>query len=434
MNETSSREPSRILVQEGQYLFHAGDEADCAYLVEEGRLQVIQDIDGTEFPIAEIGPHELVGEIGILGDQPRTASVRALEKTVLVILTQEGIERILESDPGMAKRLVRVLIRRLTRLLETVIKQREQRYRIMDEARQDWKPRIQAKPAEREKPRIESIPAGEKTEKEPMQAGEEMSIELPGNIVMTFCYVPAGEFYMGSTGSGHVMSEDEAPVHLVRITRPFWLAKYPVTQEQWKSVMRENPSEFQDEDAPVHCVSWYDCQKFLNKLRNRQQKGFRFPTEAEWEYACRAGSTTRFYWGDDPDEYEIDLYAWYSDNSMGETRPEQPENPYAVGAAKPRPMGMRKRPHGVGQKRPNRWGLHDMVGNVWEWCHDRYAPYEEQAITIDPRGPQLGKDQVIRGGSWFNVPLFLRSAKRFKNNPESCQNIIGFRPARTATE
>jgi formylglycine-generating enzyme required for sulfatase activity len=182
---------------------------------------------------------------------------------------------------------------------------------------------------------------------------------------------------MGSPDSdkGRQVS-DEKPQHRVRITKPFYLGKYLVTQEQWEAVMGNNPSHFKGPKNPVEQVSWDDCQQFLRQAQREvgvRGGKFQLPTEAQWEYACRAGSTTRYCFGDD--ESGLGEYAWYDKNSGNKTHP-------------------------VGEKKPNAWGLYDMHGNVWEWCQDWYdGGYYANSPTDDPTGP--GSNRVLRGGSWF---------------------------------
>ena len=175
----------------------------------------------------------------------------------------------------------------------------------------------------------------------------------------------------------------------MRITKPFYLGRYLVTQEQWKALTGNNPSRFNGPKNPVECVSWRECQQFLEKLNARQggQVGkFQLPTDAQWEYACRAGSTTRYFFGDD--EAAASDYAWYNANSGQTTHP-------------------------VGEKKPNAWGLYDMHGNVDEWCQDWYdAAYYAKSPMDDPIGPATGSYRVHRGGCWIADAGACRSAFR----------------------
>ena len=202
---------------------------------------------------------------------------------------------------------------------------------------------------------------------------------------MALVLIPAGEFLMGSPASprreelvklyrGKVEEyQREFPQHPVRISKPFWLGKFEVTQEQWHAVMGANPSRHQGAKNPVDQVSWHDCQGFLAKLNQRLAASrFRMPTEAEWEYACRAGTATQFCFGDAAER--IKDYAWFKGNSAGQ-----------------------KRTHPAGQARPNAWGLYDMHGNLWEWCGDWYERYTAGAQG-DPKGPAQSALRVQRGG------------------------------------
>ncbi len=199
--------------------------------------------------------------------------------------------------------------------------------------------------------------------------------------VGTFVQIPAGEFMMGSENG----RDDEKPVHKVRISQPFEMGKYQVTQEQWQAVMGDNPSYFKGEaNLPVEQVSWDDVQEFLKRL-NAKNNGYqyRLPTEAEWEYACRAG-TTGDYAGN------IDEMAWYGKNSGVKTHP-------------------------VRQKKPNLWGLYDMHDNVREWCADWYGEnYYQQSSEVDPIGPSTGSGRVLRGGCWYLYAAYLRAANRYR--------------------
>ena len=224
-------------------------------------------------------------------------------------------------------------------------------------------------------------------------------IDLGRGVTLELVWIPPGEFLMGSPDGERGRDGDEGSQHRVRITKGFWMGKYEVTQKQWETVMGHNPSRFKgDGRRPVESVSWDDCQEFLKKLNSRASSpGFRLPTEAEWEYACRAGTTTRFYWGDHSDS----AHAWYRDNSG-------------------------RHPHPVGEKKPNAWGLYDMSGNVWEWCHDRYGNYSPKPVT-DPRGPSSGSNRVLRGGSWTNYARYCRSSNRLRLTASNQYNIVGVR-------
>jgi hypothetical protein len=175
----------------------------------------------------------------------------------------------------------------------------------------------------------------------------------------------------------------------VKLTKGFWLGVYPVTQAEWQKVMGSNPSRFKGDSRPVEQVSWGDCQEFCRKLSAREGRTYRLPTEAEWEYACRAGTTTTYCFGDGV--VNLGEYAWYGGNSNDQT-------------------------HSVGQKKANGWGLYDMHGNVYQWCQDWYGAYP-QTDQVDPHGPSEGSDRVLRGGSWSDDPRYCRSAYRITFEP-----------------
>ena len=243
---------------------------------------------------------------------------------------------------------------------------------------------------------------------------EGITVELGLGVVMDMVRIPAGSFMMGSPEDEEHHRRSEGPVHKVNIRDAFYLGKYEVTQEQWEAVMGDNPSLFKGAKRPVEEVSWNDCEGFLDKLNalaaSTAAKGhFRLPTEAEWEYACRAGTTTRFCWGDSGLESVVNEHCWY-DTNTDETQ------------------------H-VGQKRPNAWGLYDVSGNVEEWCQDWCdLNYYDDSPTDDPTGPRSGSDRVLRGGSHFSrEPAFLRCAKRYGIPPDSRSSHIGFRVAMTLT-
>jgi formylglycine-generating enzyme required for sulfatase activity len=216
------------------------------------------------------------------------------------------------------------------------------------------------------------------------KTADSLTVDLGGGVKMELVLIRPGSFMMGSEGGNFA---DEKPVHKVTITKPFYIGKCEVTQGEWQAVMGTNPSSFKGEKNPVETVSWNDCQTFIAKLNEKVAQGaFRLPTEAEWEYACRAGSSTAFCYGDD--EKQLGDYAWYSGNRSETTHP-------------------------VGKKKPNAWGLYDMHGNVWEWCQDWYGSgYYSDGPDSDPQGPSSGLTRVLRGGSWSYDPVSCRSAGR----------------------
>jgi formylglycine-generating enzyme required for sulfatase activity len=253
-------------------------------------------------------------------------------------------------------------------------------------------------------------------------SGEPVAVAVtPKPSLVDLVPIPGGTFLMGSPESeeGRLFYED--PVHGVQIS-PFQCMRVPVTRRLYRQITGTDPGwpEGDADDRPVNNVSWLDAVKFCNQLSDREgltpcyemnkedviwqhaANGYRLLTEAEWEYACRAGSTTRWSFGDD--EGALGDHAWYAENSSDELRP-------------------------TGRKKPNAWALHDMHGNVFEWCWDRFGPYTEAAST-DPSGPQEGLGRVLRGGAFFNSPRFLRSAYRFRNLPENRDRNVGFRCAR----
>ena len=216
---------------------------------------------------------------------------------------------------------------------------------------------------------------------------------------MKFRQIPAGTFTMGDASG----DDDETP-HEVTLTKPFKMGVHEVTQAQYEQLMGTNPSEFKGAENPVERVSWEDAVEFcrrLSELPAEKEAGhvYRLPTEAEWEYACRAGTTTNFGFGDD--DSNLDDYAWFRENSAEKTHP-------------------------VGGKKPNAWGLYGMHGNVGEWCQDWKEDYPEGAVT-DPMGPASGQYRVIRGGSWVNTADYCRSATRFGGKLSYSVNGLGFR-------
>ena len=246
-------------------------------------------------------------------------------------------------------------------------------------------------------------------------------VDLGGGVAMEFVLIPAGKFLMGDEAG----LDWEKPVHEVVITKPFYLGKYEVTQEQWEAVMGDHSSRFRGPKNPVETVSWRDCQAFVKKLNARAEGGasFSLPTEAQWEYACRAGTTTGWSFGDDAES--LDDYAWHGGNSgpTGNPLRQQEANPV-----------VEKKTHPVGGKKPNAWGLYDMHGNVWEWCADWWGTdYYGKSPAEDPTGPQSGASRVLRGGSWLsNPPEYFKCAHRWNAPGDYYANDrYGFRVART---
>jgi formylglycine-generating enzyme required for sulfatase activity len=255
---------------------------------------------------------------------------------------------------------------------------------------------------------------------------EQLTINDPieNSIGMVFVPIPAGEFLMGSNNANATTSA--RPQHLVKITKSFYLSSFVVTQQQYQKVMGDCPWQVNDHvqegpDYPATDVSWNDAVEFCRKLGEQEGVAYRLPTEAEWEYSCRAGTTSEYSFGDDP--ALLDEYAWYSNNAWN------------IGE---------KYPHTVGQKQPNVWGLYDMHGNVGEWCHDWYDLYDlyKRGALEDPLGPKqseispeiskFGLQRILRGGTCLQTAFLARSAARLPHGPEIPHFASGFRPVRVA--
>ncbi len=254
--------------------------------------------------------------------------------------------------------------------------------------------------------------------KAPNNAQSELKTESGVEIVQ----LPGGRFKMGDE------NEVDAIPHEV-VVSSFYIDKYPVTQEEYKRVMEKNPSRWKAAKNPVEQVRWSDAVRYCN-ARSRLEKlqpcydlqtwqcdfnanGYRLPTEAEWEYACRAGTKTAYFFGNAP--LKLKDYAWFDENS----------------GAKPRP---------VAQKQPNPWGLYDMYGNVWEWCHDFYqVDYYQESPEENPKGPKTGETKVVRGGAWKFSADSCRSGYRYNEAPgyaDVCfgYDIYGFRCVRNVPD
>jgi len=236
---------------------------------------------------------------------------------------------------------------------------------------------------------------------------------------VVFRLVPPGEFQMGASPGDSAAFDDEKPPHKVTIPSPLYVAKFPVTQQEWQAVMGQNPSHFQTgmvkekggffkqekkleadtKHHPVESVSWEDCQGYLNRVHDRLDlefgKAIRLPTEAEWEYACRAGTTDSRYGN-------LDAIGWFDGNSGSMTHP-------------------------VDQKRPNAWGLHDMIGNVWEWCEDTWHGGYKNAPSDGSAWTGGDTSRVVRGGCWGKYPRVCRSSRRNRRGPVGRDYDLGFR-------
>lgn len=252
---------------------------------------------------------------------------------------------------------------------------------------------------------------------------EERAVSLPGPTALHLVRVAPGVFVMGDDKG----NPDERPARRVNVPRAFWLGMTEVTQAQWTAVMGTNPSEFKGPRGPVENVNWLDAHEFLRRL-NALPTGFvfRLPAEVEWEYACRAGSTTRYAHGDDA--ARLGKHAWFRDNSGAH------EFLGWLGLARGLNRGLRglalpwRVPtwgtSDVASKKPNAWGFYDMHGSAWEWCEDLYAGGPEA-----PLAPNTPEARVIRGGSWFSIGLDCRSSNRSRYAPTEKSNVTGLRLA-----
>jgi formylglycine-generating enzyme required for sulfatase activity len=244
------------------------------------------------------------------------------------------------------------------------------------------------------------------------EEGKDQTFTLPGSVALDMIWIPAGAFTMGSPDTENDRQADEGPQHDVTLTKGFWMGKYPVTKAQWSSLMGTKPWSGETyasalANTPAMSITWSNAQAFVAELNAYTGRSFHLPTEAQWEYACRAGTSTRYYWANDLDYSLIGNYAWWYGNTVYKS-----EN-YA---------------HLVGAKKPNAWGLYDMSGNVWQWCQDWYGSYTADAVN-DPTGPASGANHVRRGGSWYDDAPECRSAAR-GYRPSIALYGLGFRLAK----
>ena len=230
-----------------------------------------------------------------------------------------------------------------------------------------------------------------------------MGETIENSIGMEFVEIPAGKFTMGGDPVAEQADENERPRHEVIFEHPFYLGRFQVTQAQWGRIMETDPSQFKGPDRPVEHVSHSDALEFIARLDDREEGSCFLPTEAQWEYAARAGSSSAYCFG--PERMKLDEYAWYKANSDGETNP-------------------------VGMLKPNAWGLHDMHGNVHEWCADWFdRNYYAKRVAKDPKGPETGLARVLRGGDWGSDHWYCRCAIRSLSSPDRRSPRVGFRVA-----
>ncbi len=273
--------------------------------------------------------------------------------------------------------------------------QRQEAAQRLNQQHQEEAERLQRQQAEQLRQKQLEAEKRLEAERQRAKSSQELTLDLGQGIILELLRIPAGKFMMGSNER-----DNEKPIHEVTI-QPFYLGKYPITQEQYQAVMGSNPSHFKGAKLPVEQVSWDDAVKFCEKLSQNDKK-YRLPSEAEWEYACRAGTQTQYCFGDD--ESKLEDYAWYDENSGSTTHP-------------------------VGEKKPNAFGLYDMHGNVWEWCSDRWHENYEKAPT-DGSSWETGTVEnyrALRGGSWYDYARNCRSGLRNWLGADLDDNDCGFR-------
>ena len=241
-----------------------------------------------------------------------------------------------------------------------------------------------------------------------------LAMDGSGSVPLEMVWIEPGSFLMGAPEFDPDRAEDEMPQHRVEISRGFWLGKYEISEAQWTAVMGVPPGLVEGyiheaPDYPANYVSWNDVQLFIRHLNEAEAADlYRLPTEAEWEYACRAGTATLWSFGDD--EVLVEEHAWTKTNAWDS------EERYA---------------HGNGRKLPNPWGLHDMHGNVWEWVQDWYLEgYYRESPAVDPAGPATGDRRVTRGGDFASLPFLLRSSYRARSLPTLRSQFFGARLVR----
>ena len=248
-----------------------------------------------------------------------------------------------------------------------------------------------------------------------LRISESLKLDLRDGVSMELVLIPAGKFIMGSPASEVGPESNEGPQHEVRISQPFYMGIFEVTQAQYRMVMDKNPSDPKDDNHPVNDVDWHDAVEFCSKLSAKTGRNFRLPTEAEWEYACRAGTQTRYSFGDnDAYLHKHGNYCDISNTSNWSWQDTLHDDRHDKTAP-------------VGSYKPNAFGLYDMHGNVLEWCSDSYAESYADAGSVDPQGPSSGGYRVLRGGDWLRKSEVCRSAQRFWSGPSYEDVAKGFR-------
>jgi len=239
---------------------------------------------------------------------------------------------------------------------------------------------------------------------------------------MKFTLIPAGEFMMGSEET-----DDKKPVHKVTISKPFYLGIYPVTRREWKAIIKYDPPGFRGGDLPVETISWLDVQVFIRTLNDIEGTNkYRLPSEAEWEYAARAGTTTRYSFGDD--ESGLNEYAWYVENS-GSRAPEKGDF-FGYDKIDWEEHKWKGKTHPVCEKKPNQWGLYDIHGNVWEYVEDKWHDNYQDAPVDGSAWEGNNLFRLVRGGGWSSFGRYCRSAVRTGVSPTIRSDGIGFRLVR----
>ena len=357
----------------------------------------------------DVGAEISINEV-FKGECPLTVQVEAgtvqLKLLKKVDASHEGVfEQTFRIGDGVIKNVEAVLSVRLT--AEGQRHEEERLAAERAEAARREEQRITVERAEAAK-RVEAAKR-EEERLDRIREENKRAVSLAGQIIKDcdicpdMVIIPSGKFEMGSRNG----DSDEKPIHSVTVNA-FALGKTEITQGQWRAVMGNNPSHFSScgDDCPVEKVSWDDAQVFIQKLKAKSGKQYRLPSEAEWEYACRAGGQQEYCGSDN-----VDSVAWYGDNSG--------KGWFSNGST-----------HPVSRKQPNAFGLYDMSGNVWEWVEDSYHDSYNGAPTNGSVWPGDGAKRVLRGGSWFNRPQYARAAERGWGGPASRDYYLGFRVAR----